>query len=128
MKHFVLKLYFFFFLFFFLNNPIQAKVVTFDKNADGITFNLNKGLMKVKICMDNMVEVKYTELPVFMDKTSLVVTNDWKIIPAFTVIEKENEIIISTAKIHVIINKQSNSIKYTDLNDKVILSEDESHS
>src|ERR1035437_4819593 len=63
-----------------------------------------------------------------MDKTSLVVTNDWKIIPAFTVIEKENEIIISRAKIHVIINKQSNSIKYTDLNDTVILSEDDSQS
>jgi alpha-D-xyloside xylohydrolase len=78
--------------------------------------------------MDNMVEVKYTELPVFMDKPSLVVTNEWKIIPAFTVSETAIEIVISTAKIHVIINKQSNSVKYTDLNDKIILSEDDSQS
>jgi alpha-D-xyloside xylohydrolase len=128
MKQFALKLQFFLFVFLFLNNPIQAKIVSFDKNTDGITFNLNKGLMKVKICMDNMVEVKYTELPVFMDKPSLVVTNEWKTIPTFTVTENEKEIIISTAKIHVIVNKQSNSVKYTDLNDKVILSEDDSQS
>jgi alpha-D-xyloside xylohydrolase len=128
MKNFALKLKFFLFVFLFLNNPIHAKIVSFDKNADGITFNLDKGMMKVKICMDNMVEVKYTELPVFMDKPSLVVTNEWKIIPAFTVSETAIEIVISTAKIHVIINKQSNSVKYTDLNDKIILSEDDSQS
>ena len=128
MKNLALKLKLLLVVLLLLNNPIHAKIVSFDKNPDGITFNLDKGLMKVKICLDNMVEVKYTELPVFMDKPSLVVTNEWKTIPTFAVSENEKEIIISTAKLHVIVNKQSNSVKYTDFNGKTILSEDDSQS
>jgi alpha-D-xyloside xylohydrolase len=107
---------------------INASVTSFSKDKDGITFNLDKGLMKVKICMDNMVEVKYTELPLFLDKPSLVIINDWKNIPDFTITENPTEIIITTAKLHVIVSKQTNSVKYTDLNNKVILSEDDSQS
>ena len=75
---------------------VQAKVVSFVRENNGITCTLEKGLMSVKICMDNMVEVKYTSLPVFLDKPSLVVTNEWKNIPGFSVNEDQDEIVITT--------------------------------
>ena len=103
----------------------QAKVVSFTKNNDGITCILDKGMMKVKICTDNIVEVKYTSLPLFLDKPSLVITNEWKITPGFTINENTSEIIISTAQLKVIVNKISNFVKYTDLKGNLILSEDE---
>jgi alpha-D-xyloside xylohydrolase len=109
-----------------MNTAVQASVISYEKNSDGITCTLDKGLMKVKICMDNMVEVKYTLLPLFLDKPSLVVTNEWKTTPGFTVTENTNEIIITTAKLKVIVNRQTNSVKYTDLSGNIILSEDES--
>src|SRR5450759_1731169 len=109
----------------FLNIATQAKVVSFTKDNDGITCTLNKGLMKVKICMDNIVEVKYTSLPLFLDKPSLVITNEWKIAPVFSVNENANEIIITTVLLKVVINRQNNSVKYTDLKGNPILSEDE---
>jgi Alpha-glucosidases, family 31 of glycosyl hydrolases len=102
-----------------------AKVVSFTKDKDGIICTLDKGVMKVKICMGNMVEVKYTSLPVLPDKKSLVVTNEWKNIPGFTVTESAGEIVITTADLKVIINKQTNSIRYTDLKGILILGEDE---
>ncbi|MDR3653615.1 MAG: glycoside hydrolase family 31 protein [Paludibacter sp.] len=111
-----------------LPNLAKASVTSFTKEHDGVLFTLDNGLLKVKVCTDNVVEVKYTELPVFMNKPSLVVTNEWKTIPTFTVAENDNEIIITTAKLHVIVSKKTNSVKYTDLNDKVILSEDDSQS
>ena len=64
-----------FVLFAILSVSSQAKIVSFLKDNDGITCNLDKGLMKVKICTDNIIEVKYTFLPIFIDKPSLVVTN-----------------------------------------------------
>ena len=109
-----------------LHAVVQATVIGYTKDSDGITCTLDKGLMEVKICMDNMVEVKYTSLPLFLDKSSLVVTNEWKITPEFTVIENASEIIITTAKLKVIVNRQTNSVKYSDLNGNIILSEDES--
>jgi len=103
----------------------KATVVSFVKNTDGITFTLGKGLMKVKVCFDNMVEVKYTTLPVFMDKTSLVITNEWKTTPVFTLTENANEIVIATSKIKVVVNRKSNAVKYTDLVGNIILAEDD---
>jgi len=102
----------------------QAKVVSFTKNSDGITCTLDKGFLKVKICMDNMVEVKYTSLPLFLDKPSLVVTDEWKSTPGFTVAENAEEIVISTADLKVVVNRSDNSVRYTDLNGNIILSED----
>jgi alpha-D-xyloside xylohydrolase len=110
----------------FLTVTVQAKVVSFTKNNDGITCTLDKGLMKVKICLDNMAEVKFTALPLFIEKPSLVVTNEWKNTPEFSVSENANEIIITTSKIKVIVNRQSNAVKFTDLNGKIILSESDS--
>jgi alpha-D-xyloside xylohydrolase len=102
----------------------QAKVVSFTKESDGIICTLDRGLMRVKICMDNVVEVKYTSLPIFLYKTSLVVTNEWKNIPGFSVNESPDEIIIATSTLKVIVNKLNNSVKYTDLSGNIILSED----
>jgi len=125
-KHVALKLHFWLVVFSVLTLPIHAKVVSFARNSDGITCTLDKGLMKVKICTGNMVEVKYTELPVFLDKTSLVIINPWKIIPPFTISDNAAEIIITTAAFRVIVNKLTNSVKYADLKGALILSEDES--
>ena len=109
----------------FLNIATQAKVVSFTKDNDGITCTLDKGFMKVKICLDNIVEVKYTSLPLFLDKPSLVITNEWKITPVFSVNENANEIIITTVLLKVVVNRQNNSVKYMDLKGNPILSEDE---
>jgi len=130
MKHYALKFQrvTLVFVLLFLSYTTQAKVVSFNKNTDGISFTLDNGLMKVKICADNMVEVKYTELPVFMDKASLVITNEWKTTPDFTVAETATEVTITTVKLNVVVNKLSNSVKYTDLKGNVILSEDDSQS
>ncbi|NEW84401.1 MAG: DUF5110 domain-containing protein [Mariniphaga sp.] len=103
----------------------NASVKSFAKDLNGITLTLDKGLMKVKICKDNVVEVKYTILPSFPDKTSLVINNTWKTKPEFTVSETADEIIISTAKLKVKVNRINNSISYTDLKNGVILSEDQ---
>jgi len=113
-------------VFMVLTVSVQATVVSYTKNKDGITCALDKGLMNVKICFDNMIEVKYTTLPVFLDKPSLVITNDWKITPGFTVAENASEIVISTAKLKVVVNRQTNAVKYTDLAGNTILAEDNS--
>jgi alpha-D-xyloside xylohydrolase len=106
---------------------VQAKVLSLVRENNGITCTLDKGLMRVKICMDNMIEVRYTSLPIFPDKPSLVVTNEWKNNPEFSVNEDHGEIVITTSRLKVIINKLSNSVKYIDLNDNIILSEDGSN-
>jgi len=108
-----------------LSFSVQAKVVSFKKDTDGVTCTLDKGLMKVKLCFDNMVEVKYTTLPLFIEKPSLVITNDWKTAPGFSVSDDAREIVLATSKLKVVIDKQTNAIKYTDLAGNTVLAEDD---
>jgi alpha-D-xyloside xylohydrolase len=112
------------FMFAVISISAQAVVISFKNDKDGITCTLDKGLMKIKVCTENIIEVKYTSLPLFLDKSSLVIINDFRSVPAFTVSEGNGEIVISTADIKIIINKATNSVRYTDLRGNVILSED----
>jgi alpha-D-xyloside xylohydrolase len=84
--------------------------------------------MKVKICLGNVVQVKYTTLPLFLDKPSLMVNNAWQTTPDFTVADASNEVVVTTDQMKIVVNKQTNSIKYIDLNGNVILSETENQS
>jgi alpha-D-xyloside xylohydrolase len=101
-----------------------AKVVSYTKNSNGITCTLDKGFVKVKICTGNIIEVKYTSLPLFLDKSSLVVTNEFTSIPHFTITENNNEIVITTDNLRVIVNRLTNAVSYTDLMGNIILEED----
>lgn len=101
-----------------------ANVISYTKEADGISCKLDKGRMKIKICSESMVQVKYTILDQLPAKNSLVISNDWKTIPPFTVSETTDEVIISTKRLFIKINKATNAIKYTDVNHMTILEED----
>lgn len=102
----------------------SATVVSIKKDADGVTFTLDKGVLKVKVCSENIVEVKYTTLQSFKAKTSLVINNEWKTAAKFSVSENKEEIIISTASLKIWVNRGNNAIKFTDLKGIIILAED----
>jgi len=104
----------------------EASVASYTKDKDGITFTLDKGLMKVKICKDDIIEVKYTLLNAFPQKSSLVIKNSWADPALFNTTESNNEVIISTRRLKIKVNKLTNSISYTTLTGAVILAEDES--
>lgn len=60
--------------------------------------------MKIKICLNNVIQVKYTTLPLFLDKQSLVVINEWKSTPEFSVSETNNKVILTTARLKIVVS------------------------
>jgi alpha-D-xyloside xylohydrolase len=104
--------------------PANATVKSFKKGADGVTFSLDKGLMKVLVRSADIIEVKYTIFGAFETKPSLVVVNSWKTPTAYQVTATATEVIITTAKLKVKVNKATNAITYTDLKGNVITAED----
>ncbi|MBB3188498.1 glycoside hydrolase family 31 protein [Microbacter margulisiae] len=105
-------------------NPAKASVTSFQKENDGVLFKLDKGTMKVNICLDNMVEVRYTIFKTLPVKKSLVVVNPWETHPQFKVSETKNEIVISTRNLVVHVDKATNGIQFFNLQGDLILSED----
>ena len=103
----------------------MASIRSYTKGPDGITFTLDKGTMKMKICRDDIIEVMYTTLPNIPSRTSLVINNKWAATPRFHVAERPDEIIISTGRIKIKVNRATNSIRYTDVNNVTVLAEDD---
>ncbi|EHQ25985.1 glycoside hydrolase family 31 protein [Mucilaginibacter paludis] len=102
----------------------SASVISYKKEADGLLFTLDKGQMKITICRDDIIQVKYTVFNKFINKPSLIVNAKWGS-PAFKVAEDKNQVVVVTAKLKVIISKSTNNISYKDLDGKTIASEDD---
>jgi alpha-D-xyloside xylohydrolase len=111
-------------LILFTSLPVEASVLSYKKDANGLTFKLDKGLMYVAVCKDDIIEVKYTIFNSFETKPSLVVNNSWHVHPNFQVAESKTEVIITTAKLKVRVSKVTNAITYTDLKGNIITAED----
>lgn len=107
-----------------ITKPAGASIVSFKKETDGVVFNLDKGLMKIKVCSDNIVEVKYTVMQTFPSTRSLVINNDWKTAAKFTVADNKDEIVIITANLKIVVNRSTNAVKFTDLKGNIVLEED----
>ncbi|WDF56148.1 glycoside hydrolase family 31 protein [Mucilaginibacter sp. KACC 22063] len=104
--------------------PANAAVVNYHRDKDGVTFVLDKGLMMVKVCADDIIQVKYTLLKSFPAFNSLVVNNQWNTKTPFKVETLGDEIVITTARLKVQVNKQTNAIRYFTKGGQLITGED----
>src|ERR1700761_7742999 len=108
----------------FFVNPAKATVKSYQVKPDGVIFMLDMGMMKVQVCKDDIIEVKYTIFDKFSDKPSLVVNAKWQNTP-FAFKQTPGEYVITTKKLIITINKASNAVSYSDLHGHVITSESE---
>ncbi len=98
-------------------------VTSHTQDEDGITCTLNSGVMKIKICRDDIVRVAYAPGSSIPERPLKIVTNTWTPQASFTKTESGNIITLQTGKIKVNIDKSTANVTFTDLTDKVILSE-----
>ncbi len=106
-------------------NLSKATVVSYKKTPDGVTFKLDKGLMYLRICKADIVEVKYTIFDALPQKTSLVVNNPFTIKTPFSVTENGGTVQIKTSRLVISVDKATNAIVYKDLKGNVITAESE---
>ena len=104
----------------------NAAIRSFKKDADGVTFTLDKGLMKIRVCKDDIIEVKYTIFNSFPSFQSLVINNNWAMKMPFSVAEAGGRVIITTNKLKVVVNKATEAVSYETKDGKMITSEDNS--
>jgi len=108
------------------NMPARAAVRSWHQQSDGVHFVLDIGVMKVRICRPDLVEVQYTTLADLPGYPSLVVNNTWAAGSSYTVTETASAVVILTKRLRITVDKATNAITYADLNGKTILAEDKS--
>lgn len=104
-------------------NICTAQVRSFKKTDFGVSFILDKGMMNLYLLNNDLVEVKYTLFDKMPEKKSLVVLPVKSYLKNFSVKEKGEDVVITTSKLNIKVEKKTNAITYSDLNDHVILAE-----
>lgn len=97
-------------------------VTSYVTDTDGITFVLNVGKMKVKVCQEDIVRVAYTAAAAFPSKPIPIVNKTWPA-PAFSRTDAGDTVTLVTGRIKVKICKTTATVVFADLADRVILSE-----
>lgn len=111
---------------FVLNSQSQSAIRAFKKEADGVSFSFTKGVMKIRICKDDIVQVKYTIMDAFPAFNSLVVNNEFAKKINFTVTDQGKQILIATQKLNIQISKETGAISFLNKKGELITSEDKS--
>ena len=99
-------------------------VVAFQEQADGVTFAMKVGSLRVQLCSDSIVHVLYSptsSIPPARPDPVIVKTN-W---PGakFTVQSNDDEITIATAALKIVIARKDGAITYRDSNGKQLVQE-----
>jgi len=108
----------------FGHSTVDAAVRSYKRAANVVVFDLDKGGMSLKICKEDLVEVKYTLLDSWPSKTSLVVNKKWSSAPEFKVSEINDQVVISTSRLKIVVDKSTNAVKFYDVNGNLLLAED----
>jgi alpha-D-xyloside xylohydrolase len=114
-------------LFVLLTNVSHSSILTFKKEADGVTFKLDHGLLTVLIRKADLIQVKYTALSQFAQEKSLVVNNPFAQKAMFTVIENKEALVLKTSKLSIYVNRKTNAISYYTAEGKLITAEDDAN-
>ncbi len=109
-------------LLIFCRQSSYAAIKSFKLSPDKVTFNLDKGLLQLHICTDDLIEVKYTIFNQFQNKPSLVVNKIWQSVP-FTVTQTGDAYLVTTKKLKIKVDRITNAITYMDLSGAVLTSE-----
>jgi alpha-D-xyloside xylohydrolase len=88
-----------------------------------MVLNLSDGLLRIRVCEADILRVQYTRESSFSPKTSLSISNDWGT-TEFCVNEEAGSVVVTTTRMKAKVDMNSGLIRFTDLEDSVVLSED----
>ena len=94
-------------------NPLNP-VTDVKQQADGATFTMQKGTLRLVVCSDSIVRVTYAPSATFPDtKQFVVIKKDWAAAP-FTFDAGADAVTLSTSKMKIKVTKKDGTVLFTD--------------
>ena len=98
-------------------------VTAIQRQADGLLLTLQSGALRLQVCTDSIVRVRYSPDGVFPEKPDyVVVKNTWPATP-FESDSNEKTITLTTATLRLIVARNDATITYQDSNKQVLIND-----
>jgi alpha-D-xyloside xylohydrolase len=98
-------------------------VLSYVSDSVSVNFTLGRGILKLRVCNDKIIQVSYSMNSTLPEKDSIIVNKVWEI-PNFEVTEDADNVSISTNSLTVKVLKANSLLSFYDKSGQLILSED----
>jgi alpha-D-xyloside xylohydrolase len=107
-----------------ITTAASIPVTSVTKDATGVTFGMSPGSMRIDVCTDGIIRVRYgLASPIPVDNNmSFLVNKQWSPV-GFTETETANDVSIVTSKVQVKVNKSTGAVAFLDAAGKTVLQE-----
>ncbi len=98
-------------------------VVGFEKQPDGVLFKLQTGALRVQVCSDSILRVRYSPTSSFAERPDYVITKTSWAATGWKMESKAESITLATARLRATVTFKDGVIAYTDLSGKPLAQE-----
>ncbi len=98
-------------------------VTNVQQQADGVLFTMQRGTLKLQVCTDSIIRVRYSATSTFSDRPDYVITKTSWPEAKWTMQSTDEAITLTTARLAVTVTRKDGGITYRDLDGKQLLQE-----
>jgi alpha-D-xyloside xylohydrolase len=104
--------------------PVKSdSIVSYHRTADGVAFNLQKGILNLRICTDSMVHVTYRITPVSDSPQPWIVQTNWPNVSFNVEQDSNHNVVLATRRIRVVAERDSGALIFQDAQDNALVRE-----
>ena len=100
-------------------NPVTAV----QQQPDGVLFTMQTGTLKLQVCTDSIIRVRYSATSTFSDRPDYVVTKTSWPETKWTMQSTDDAVTLTTSRLAVTVTRKDGGITYRDLEGKQLLQE-----
>lgn len=99
--------------------PVQS----FHQDADGVTLAMSPGTLKLTVCSDSIVRVRYSPAATLPAGQDFVLTNHFSQTPSFKVVDANGKVTVTTRKLKVAVDEATGAVAFYDASGNELLAE-----
>ena len=98
-------------------------VTNVQQQADGVLFTMQTGTLKLQVCTDSIIRVRYSATSTFSDRPDYVITKTSWPESKWTMQSTGDDVTLTTARLAITVTRKDGAITYRDLEGKQLLQE-----
>ncbi|PYU51239.1 MAG: hypothetical protein DMG48_10345 [Acidobacteria bacterium] len=119
------------FLWLFVAGPVCAQwnslnpVLSVQRESDGVRLALQNGTLKLQVCSDSIIRVRYSPTASFSSRPEFAVIKDSWPVTKWEMQSSEDAITLSTAQLKIVIARKDSSVTFQDSAGKTLFAQNE---
>ena len=101
-------------------NPVES----FQKQADGVAFHLQRGIMRIQVCTPSIIRLTYSPSATFVDRPNpAIIRSTWPV-TEWSIESSDDTVAVVTVALKVAVDRKTGAITYSSADGKVLLHDD----